>query len=235
MSFTCPECGKTLQAKSDLAPGKRIKCPKCATVFVPVEKVEEVEEVDEEQLDENEEQPRRKRARDRAEDDDDDSDENERRRPRKKKARARQGMSPALLWGLIGGGALVLVGAIVVVVILLAGGGGARGQHEAAAKEMVQIINDLVSAVESVKDPDSARAAAVKVHQSLDRMEALANRIKALPKITQAEEAELKAKLDPQMIPLQQRMQKASFQAGRNARAEPSLGAALQRAARLKI
>jgi mono/diheme cytochrome c family protein/Zn-finger nucleic acid-binding protein len=34
-TFACPSCDATLRLKSTMLPGKRIKCPKCATVFLP--------------------------------------------------------------------------------------------------------------------------------------------------------------------------------------------------------
>ena len=37
---TCPDCGKKLRLTAELPPGKRIKCPGCATSFVPDENEE---------------------------------------------------------------------------------------------------------------------------------------------------------------------------------------------------
>jgi phage FluMu protein Com len=41
--LTCPECGKVLRPAKPLAIGKKVKCPRCETVFVAVEDEEEVE------------------------------------------------------------------------------------------------------------------------------------------------------------------------------------------------
>ena len=34
--YECPECGTELKVKTDLAPGKKIRCPECEEVFAPV-------------------------------------------------------------------------------------------------------------------------------------------------------------------------------------------------------
>jgi predicted Zn finger-like uncharacterized protein len=46
--LTCPECRTVLRPNKPVAPGKKVKCPKCETVFAaPYDEVEEVEEVEE--------------------------------------------------------------------------------------------------------------------------------------------------------------------------------------------
>jgi predicted Zn finger-like uncharacterized protein len=55
--LTCPECSTTMRPKSPVAPGKKVRCPKCETVFVARDDVDEVDEVDE-----VEEAPRKKKA-----------------------------------------------------------------------------------------------------------------------------------------------------------------------------
>jgi Sec-independent protein translocase protein TatA len=229
MAVVCPECGRTLNVRADLPPGKRIKCPKCATVFAPVG------EEDEEKLDdEEEERPRRRRGSRR----DDDRDERYRdddveRRPRRKKPRARRGSSAALIWSLIGGvGALVLI-VIVVVVLILVGGGSALSQHEGAMKESLQLMAEFENAMNEVKDQNSARVAAAKIQQLCDRLEALANKVRALPKITPVEAKQLQDKYKAQADGFAQRMQQVGFQAGMNSRGEPSFVAAAQRLVRV--
>src|SRR5437867_3729150 len=49
MSLTklnCPECGTVMRPKSPVAPGKKVKCPKCETIFVARDD-DEIEELDE--------------------------------------------------------------------------------------------------------------------------------------------------------------------------------------------
>ncbi len=107
IKFDCPECGKPLSIKDELA-GRRIKCPRCSEpVTVPEEEEEEAppppskkarpgraaprdEEVEErprkgtrkrdEEEDEEEEPPRKRKKRD-------EEDEDEDERPRKKKSK----------------------------------------------------------------------------------------------------------------------------------------------------
>ena len=46
--LTCPECSAVLRPNKPVAPGKKVKCPKCETVFAaPSDEIEEVEEVEE--------------------------------------------------------------------------------------------------------------------------------------------------------------------------------------------
>ncbi len=50
MKLTCPECETVMRPKVPVAPGKKVKCPKCEHVFVArgdVDEAEEVEEVEE--------------------------------------------------------------------------------------------------------------------------------------------------------------------------------------------
>lgn len=53
--LSCPECGSVLRPARPIADGAKVKCPKCSTVFVAGEDAEELEEV--------EEQPRKKPAK----------------------------------------------------------------------------------------------------------------------------------------------------------------------------
>lgn len=59
--LTCPECDTVMRPKVPVAPGKKVKCPKCENVFVAKEDVEEVESVDE--VEEAEEARPKKKAR----------------------------------------------------------------------------------------------------------------------------------------------------------------------------
>lgn len=38
VTYTCPECGATLKPANPIPAGKKIKCPKCATIFAPAAK-----------------------------------------------------------------------------------------------------------------------------------------------------------------------------------------------------
>ncbi|MFQ3593268.1 MAG: hypothetical protein SNJ82_08790 [Gemmataceae bacterium] len=60
MKLTCPACGTVMRPKVPVPPGKKVRCPKCQTVFPAKAEVEEREEVEE--LDEVEEVRPRKKA-----------------------------------------------------------------------------------------------------------------------------------------------------------------------------
>ena len=181
-----------------------------------------------------EEKPRRKKAKARAGNGEDWADDDEDRaddddfddRLRRKKARTRRGMSPALLWSLIGGGGgLALVGIVVLLIVLLGKTGGAVSRHEAALKEMVQLLLDLENALKEVKDPNSARVAANKINQICDRMEDLGKRIKDLPKINREESLQLDQRYKPQVDAINQRTLNVAIQARQNSRGEPTFRA----------
>jgi hypothetical protein len=193
------------------------------------------EEVEEEPVEEIQEvRPRHMRARERDDDRDERYDDDEvERRPRRKRSKRRRGSSAALIWSLVGGvGVLLLIG-IVVVVLLLVVAGSARAQHEAAMKESLQLMAELENALNEVKDQDSARVAAAKIQRVCDRLEALGNRVKGLPRMTPAEAKQLEDQYKPQADAFAQRMQKVGFQAGANSRGEPSFVAAAQRLVRV--
>ncbi len=98
---TCPNCDTELSMKKPPAPCKRITCPDCDHRFVPEDDVPD-------------EPPARKKQRTRDDDDFDDMEQ-----PRKKR---KQPQSNAMLWILIGGGAvglIVIAGAVVGLILFL--------------------------------------------------------------------------------------------------------------------
>jgi hypothetical protein len=263
MITTCPECKQKLRLSANVSAGKRIKCPKCAAVFSaaddadeeairpakdaatrpapkaakatrPEPELDELEEEDEiprkgkrrpadEEADEDEPRPRSKRRT--VEDDEDDDDRPVRRR---RKKRARKG-NPVLVWGAVGGGVALVAAVGVVLLIVLGGGGGGAGQQEQVLKDIVQVMREFRQTLESVKDQDSARAAASRLDALSDRLDALTKKAKGLPKVSRAEDERLKAKYKPEMDQLEQGMQQVGVQAGMNSRGEPSFMAALQK------
>ncbi len=40
-NFSCPNCQKVLKSSNPIAPGKKIRCPKCTKIFVMPESDEE--------------------------------------------------------------------------------------------------------------------------------------------------------------------------------------------------
>jgi phage FluMu protein Com len=89
-SVTCTHCGAMLKTKDPVAPGKKLKCPKCAKVFaVPADEEEPVQEeaAAEEESEEEEEAPKAKKPTKAADDEEDEGDEEEESPKSKKPAR----------------------------------------------------------------------------------------------------------------------------------------------------
>ncbi len=110
--LSCPECDSPLRLPDAPAPGKRLKCPRCAAVF--------------EAPGDEDEEPRRRRPARAAEDADEEDGPRTRRR---KSARRRQnsGGGAGLVVGLVAGGIVLLlvVGGVGIAVYRLAGAGAA--------------------------------------------------------------------------------------------------------------
>ena len=70
----CAKCGAKLTTKSPIAPGKKMKCPKCKEVFVVAEAEDEAADEEVEGGDE-EETPKKKKPAKAKQADDDDQDE----------------------------------------------------------------------------------------------------------------------------------------------------------------
>jgi hypothetical protein len=117
------------------------------------------------------------------------------------------------------------VPAVVGLFVLSAvsGCGSAYSKNEAVAQDMVKALSDLADALESVKDRESAKAAAVKINEICDRLEELGKKAEKLPKLTKADNDKLEKKFEPELRKLSDRVQKAGLQAGRNSQGEPSL------------
>lgn len=106
-------------------------------------------------------------------------------------------------------------------------------RHEAAAKEVVGLMENLASALESVRDPNSARQAGQRIEKICDDLDALADRYPNLPKITVEQERELEQKYEAQMMVVQQRMQRVTLQAARNSQGEPGFLRSMNRLAQV--
>ena len=203
---TCPDCDAKLKLKAAVPAGKKVKCPRCSAAFAPVAQP-----------------PEEPTSRD---DDEDDRP----RRTRKKKRRAKSGKLALVLGLAIGGGmlCLLLIGAGITVALLV-GSKDAYKENEAAAKEMVECLEELVAALESVKDRNTAKAGADRINRACDRMEKLADRVPKLPKLTPEQDKKLENQIMPQINSLNQRMARIAFQAGLAAQGEPSFRAAVDR------
>jgi hypothetical protein len=241
--LTCTDCEAKLRLRSTPAPGARVRCPRCATVFAP----------DEEELarptaitrkpapkpvrraDPDEEEDGRRgaiarkptaRARPlRRPDREDDFDEDDRPR-RKKKRRVRKEGNPALFWGLTIGGSVLALGLVVTLLIVFWPFGS---KYDAVMKETIGLLNELAGVLEGVKDRDSARAAAPKIDNLTARLEAVAKKADALPQPSEAENKRLEQKWKKDIEKVMGRLLQASVQAGTKSGGEPTFVAALQK------
>jgi hypothetical protein len=110
--FTCPACHGVLRLANPVAPGKRIRCPKCAeVVIVPEPEEEEALAIAPAPNTAAKAKSARPIPEERDENDEDSARPRQRRRARKKG-------NQVLLWSLVGSGVLVL-GVIALVVYLL--------------------------------------------------------------------------------------------------------------------
>jgi hypothetical protein len=128
-------------------------------------------------------------------------------------------------------------------VVLLAGIGGAvfyyvrvlpalLTKNEAAVKAYLDLINELASALESAKDQESAREAAVRLEKVWERLEEQEKRVKSLPEISTVERMCINIKYFRQYQALDDRKMKLSNRAEITL-SEPSLLAARKRFHRL--
>jgi len=116
-----------------------------------------------------------------------------------------------------------------LVVAFSATGCGDTSKHEAVMKEMIGALNEFADALESVKDQQSAKAAAVKINKICDKLTDITNRAKALPKVTQSQNDALEKKFKPDLEKASARIQAVAFQAGANSGGDPDFIAALKR------
>src|ERR1051326_8823294 len=194
----CDHCEARLRVSAASA-GKKVRCPKCKDVFrAPDAEAEQEGEqvrsskktvmpavaikVTERRSEDDEDEDKPRRAIRRRHDDDDDDDDEDRPRRRKRRSRAERSSLPLLLIG--GGGLLVILiaGGIVAAILFFNGKkNSAYAKNEAAIKEVIELMNMLCDALESVKDEQSAKQAAVKINEVCDRLVGLDKRIPSLP------------------------------------------------------
>lgn len=113
------------------------------------------------------------------------------------------------------------------------GAGGAYAQHKKLGDDLIKEMGELVAAMESVRDRNSARVAAGRINKVCDRFEQLTATGQTLPKLTFDENQRLKRELDSQMRGITARLQSVSIRAGRASQGEPAFVASLQRLQRV--
>ena len=120
--------------------------------------------------------------------------------------------------------------------LVLVSGSGCSGNYskaEDATKEMLGLLNDISATLESVKDRESARAAAPKLESLVDRTQEVQNRALAI-KGTKADQERLEKAYKAKVEEAKNRLKNAVMSAVAKAGAEPSFTAALQKATTLK-
>jgi hypothetical protein len=193
---------------------------KLARKPAPAQELPELEELDD--VDDLEEVEDSSSTRKRPAPVDDDEDE-DRLRPKKKKKKKKRSGSNGLIVAIVGGlaGVLVVVGIVVAVIKLDLFGGGAS--HESAAREIVGILEEVIAALDSVRDANTARQAATRIDALSGRIEALAERVRNLPKITKSEDERLQQKYGAQLASLTIRLKNSSERATMNSQNDITL------------
>ena len=140
-SFTCPTCRTVLKTKVQVPAGKRVKCPKCATIFAALDRAPaESHPPDDHTGVRASKPPAVATARHQVPpiDDDQEGRETRRRRSNSRKRRKKQGSMPLLLC--VGGAAGGLIAVLLILGLVWPGfllsGEKSRREHPAAAKEV---------------------------------------------------------------------------------------------------
>jgi hypothetical protein len=108
-----------------------------------------------------------------------------------------------------------------LLLVFAVSGCGGPAKHEAVIKAMLEQMNALGDALDSVKDRASAKTAAVKINAICDRMKELGKDAEKLPKLTKADHDKLEKKYGPELEKVVKRVQSVAFQAGANCGGEP--------------
>ena len=115
----------------------------------------------------------------------------------------------------------ILFGLALVLAVPAAGRADDTAKHEALMKDMIKALDDLGDALESVKDKDTAKKAAVKINKVCDDMTALGKKAQDLPKLSKEQDTALEKKYKPQLEKVSARIQKVAFAAGMASGGEP--------------
>ena len=95
---------------------------------------------------------------------------------------------------------------IIPVLLLL---GGCADSHDAAMQDSIDLLNEMVDIIESVKDEESAKAMEKKMERLSGKMKALQERMDKLGEPSPEKKAELKKKYEPKQKEAGARMVKA--------------------------
>ena len=189
-TIQCPECQAKLKLRNAPSPGKKIICPKCQTPFAIGE--EELALPTAEVLEE-EEEPQKPKL--------------------KKKKRKGSNSSLGLIIGLSIGG-LLLVGAMVFGAFFLINSGHLGSKSESLIQNLISNMNELAGVLESVKDENSATAAAPQIASIATKLNDLGKSIKEM-KVGKIEDDRLKKKYEDKLKSVGERLRRAGKDAGR--------------------
>ena len=129
-----------------------------------------------------------------------------------------------------------IVASAVCAVVLLGTVGcssGNYGKAEDATKEMIDAMNDIAAAMESVQDRQTANAAAPKIEAAVNKMQAAKTKLDAI-KGTKAEKDKLEKEYMPKIEQAAERMKKVAVQAGMKSQGEPAFMKAMEKMQSLK-
>lgn len=115
-----------------------------------------------------------------------------------------------------------------VFALSAAGCGTNDKEAERITNELIATANELVAALESVQDKQTAQAAAVRINAVCDRLQKLADEAKDV-RVTQAKSDELEAKVQTEMATLEGRVTAAAMSAGLKCEQDEAFVASLQR------
>jgi hypothetical protein len=124
-----------------------------------------------------------------------------------------------------------LTGSIFCLTICLVISGCGQSAYQANAdfaEESIAVMDLYSDALESVKDKETAKAAAVKIKEANGRMEKLLETKDDIPKVGKSDKEKLDKEYMPKMKAAIARMQKAGFSAGFKSGAEPTFMAAIK-------
>ncbi len=102
-------------------------------------------------------------------------------------------------------------------------------QNEAIIKDMVKCLNDFADALATVKDKETAKAAAGKISKTADELEALGKKAEKAPKLDAAENKKLQEKYQPQLEKVTKRLKDVAGTAAANSGNEPTFLEAIQK------
>ncbi len=127
----------------------------------------------------------------------------------------------------------IVAGFVFACVLAGFSGCGGSSNAEDATKQMLSAMNDISGALESVKDKETAKAAAPKLEAAVARLQEVKKKAEGI-KTTKAEDEKLQKEYMPKILEATTRMQTAGLNAGLKCGAEPTFMKAIEKMKNLK-